>query len=133
MNLVGVAAQYAGFGPGAGIPEADGVVAPRGDQPSSILRELEPANVRRVSVEPDDEPAGRGVPDTDVGIVKTRARSQHLAVRRDGQRGQPEVPFVSALPEFLTCGKIKALDVVTVVRSVRTRDIETPVVRGKPG
>ena len=133
MNLVGVAAQHLGFGPGARVPEADGLIARRGDQPSSVPAKRQLANPTGVSVEPDEEPAGCGIPDADGGIFKSRARSQHPPVGRDGQRGQPAVPLRFGLPEFLAGGEVDALDAVAVVRSVRTCQIQTPVVGGQLG
>src|SRR5262245_48186271 len=50
-NLVGVAAQHHGIGPGTRVPEADGLIAGGGDQPSSVPGKRHIANPGSVSFE----------------------------------------------------------------------------------
>src|SRR5262249_50558922 len=62
-----------------------------------------------------------------------RSRSQHPPVRRDVQRGDPAVLLRFGLPQFLARAEVDALDAVASVQIVRPRQIQTPVVGGKPG
>jgi len=132
MNLVGVAAQDLGFGPGARIQKRM-VWSP----PAEINRRPSLVNSSRQTYPmcPSSRTMKRPVAASQTRMLESSNPGQKPALGRQARwpAWSAVVPFVSALPEFLTCGEIETLNVVAVVRSVRPHDIETPVVRGKPG
>src|SRR5215469_7767627 len=115
MNFITVAAQDPDFGPVARIPETDRLIGGRGDQVPPVPGEHQLANPGRVPIQPYKEPASLGIPDANGGVFKSRPRSQHSSVRRNGQSGQAKVPLKLGLPKFFGSGEVNALDAVAVV------------------
>src|SRR5213075_255537 len=116
------AQRFLAFGPGARVPEADGLIARGGDQPSSVPGKRQIANPDGVSFELLEKFPSSGIPDVDWLNQKSRSRSQHAPVRRDIQRGDPIRQF--PMPEFLARAEVDALD--TTFPIVRTAPIQTP-------
>jgi len=134
-NLVRVAPQHLRFGPVARVPEADGLIGRRGDQTASVPGKRHSCQPNRcVRRGRTREPAVAAFPDADGGVFKSRARSQHPSVRRNGQRSQPVVPFAFGLPDFLARAEVNTLDAVAGSLERQTAQIQTPVagIAGRP-
>ena len=86
-DVVVVAGEDGDAGPGLPVPDPDGLVIGRGEDPRVGVVEEDGADVVQVAVEGEEAPAGLVVPDLDLVVVAAAGEEGLSAVERDATDG----------------------------------------------